>query len=477
MATIETTTNHAPRPQAEASFLAGGGVMGAMMRTHDWASSPLGPVSEWPPSLRIAVSLALNSQFPTVIFWGPELRMFYNDAYLPILDDKHPASLGQAARDCWSEIWSIIGPMLHGVLATGEATWSYDLFLPIIHNGVVGEHYFTFSYSPIRDETGAVRGVFCPVTETTERVQQERREQQLHAEADAARDQVTQVLESMHDSFIVFDPQWRITHANASAAAFMRHRHGDLLGKNYWEEFPPVLGTNIESEFRRAMAERVKVEFETYYAPWARWVEARVSPLREGGIAVFFRDVTARKRAEEAGLRLAAIVESSDDAIVSKSLDGIVTSWNAAAERIFGYRAEEMIGQPILRLLPEDRHDEEAMILERLRRGERIDHFETVRRTKDGRLLNVSLTISPIRDTHGMIIGASKIARDITARKHAEEALRASMEEMQRFNRVAVGRELRMIELKKEVNALCLQQGEAKRYPLDFEQDGEATCE
>src|SRR5215510_6209090 len=85
-------------------------------------------------------------------------------------------------------------------------------------------------------------------------------------------------------------------------------------------------------------------------------------------------------------LRLAAIVESSDDAIISKSLDGVVTSWNAAAERIFGYRAEEMIGQPILRLLPEERHDEERMILARLRRGERVDHFETVRQTKDGRL-------------------------------------------------------------------------------------------
>ena len=96
-----------------------------------------------------------------------------------------------------------------------------------------------------------------------------------------------------------------------------------------------------------------------------------------------------------------------------------MTSWNAAAERIFGYRAEEMIGQSILRLLPEDRHDEERMILERLRRGEHVDHFETVRRTKDGRLLDVSLTISPLRDAHGTIIGASKIARDITERKQA----------------------------------------------------------
>jgi hypothetical protein len=141
---------------------------------------------------------------------------------------------------------------------------------------------------------------------------------------------------------------------------------------------------------------------------------------------VYFHAITERKQAEEAGLRLAAIVESSDDAIISKSLDGVITSWNAAAERIFGYRAEEMIGQPILRLLPEDRQDEERLIIERLRQGECVDHFETVRRTKDGRLLDMSITISPLRNEHGTIIGASKIARDITERKQGEEALKAA---------------------------------------------------
>jgi PAS domain S-box-containing protein len=149
---------------------------------------------------------------------------------------------------------------------------------------------------------------------------------------------------------------------------------------------------------------------------------------------VLFKDITARKQAEEARLRLAAIVASSDDAIVSKSLDGIVTSWNAAAERIFGYRAEEMIGQSILRLLPANRQDEETLILERLRRGERINQFETVRRTKDGRLLDVAVTISPLRDARGVIIGASKIARDITARKQAEAERERLLAELQRSN-------------------------------------------
>ena len=128
----------------------------------------------------------------------------------------------------------------------------------------------------------------------------------------------------------------------------------------------------------------------------------------------------------DAQARLAAIVESSDDAIVSKTLEGVVTSWNRGAERIFGYAAHEMVGRPIQVLFPPDRLDEEPRILARLHRGERVDHFETVRVTKDGRLVEVSVTISPVRDASGRIVGASKIARDITAQKQAERDLRAA---------------------------------------------------
>jgi PAS domain S-box-containing protein len=133
-----------------------------------------------------------------------------------------------------------------------------------------------------------------------------------------------------------------------------------------------------------------------------------------------FQDVTERKLAEDAALRLAAIVESSDDAIVGKDLDGIITSWNAGAERIFGYVAEEIIGKPITILIPSNYQKEEEMIIERIRRGQRVEHFETVRQRKHGSLIDVSLTISPVKNFQGKIIGASKIARDITERKRSE---------------------------------------------------------
>src|SRR5918912_38998 len=134
-------------------------------------------------------------------------------------------------------------------------------------------------------------------------------------------------------------------------------------------------------------------------------------------------DITERKRAEEVHARLAAIVESSEDAIIGKTLEGTITNWNRGAQNIYGYSAEEVVGKPINILVPPDRPNEIPKILERLRRGEAIDHYETVRVAKDGRRLDISLTISPIRDSSGNIAGASTIARNITERKRAEEEL------------------------------------------------------
>jgi PAS domain S-box-containing protein len=142
------------------------------------------------------------------------------------------------------------------------------------------------------------------------------------------------------------------------------------------------------------------------------------------GIVLIFRDITEQRRAEHTRSWLASIVESSDDAIVSKTLDGLITSWNPGAQQLFGYAPKEIIGEPITTIVPPELHEEESGILERLRQGERIDHFETTRITKDGRRIEVSLTVSPVRDEAGVIVGASKIARDITERKRAERMLR-----------------------------------------------------
>ena len=168
-------------------------------------------------------------------------------------------------------------------------------------------------------------------------------------------------------------------------------------------------------------------------------ISLTISPVRDSfgrivGASKVAREITDRKRAERSTALLAAIVDSSDDAIVSKTLDGIITSWNKSAQQMFGYLPEEAVGKHITLIIPRDRWDEEAGIIDRLRRGERVDHFQTVRRRKDGSLVDVSLTISPVKDSSGNIVGASKVARDISAAVRAAEALRGSEEELRRLS-------------------------------------------
>lgn len=162
----------------------------------------------------------------------------------------------------------------------------------------------------------------------------------------------------------------------------------------------------------------------------SRWFRMDASPHTRGGKLVhslcFILDIGEKRRADEAQMRLAAIVESADDAIASKDLNGVITSWNAAAERILGYTAEEMIGKSVLTIIPPELHKDEPEILRKVQAGERIEHFETVRVRKSGERINVSLTVSPVRDPQGRIIGAAKILRDITQQRELEDALRTT---------------------------------------------------
>ena len=148
--------------------------MGERLRAHDWSASPLGPPEGWPQSLRTAVSIMLNSGHPMFVAWGPELGFLYNDAYSLILGDKHPAALGRRFEDVWSDIWSDIWPLIETALS-GEATWSEDLRLRMFRHGFWEDTWWTFSYSPVREESGAVGGMFCACTETTSKVLGERR--------------------------------------------------------------------------------------------------------------------------------------------------------------------------------------------------------------------------------------------------------------------------------------------------------------
>jgi PAS domain S-box-containing protein len=156
-------------------WLAGGGEMGALMRSKDWRNTFLGPLGKWPRSLQVSAGICVSSRFDLIVWWGPELVMLYNDSYRRTLGTKHPDALGRPGMEVYPEIWDVIGPMLERVLATGEATWSADLLLLLERNGYPEETYHTFSYTPIRDEAGRIVGVITPVAETTAEVISQRR--------------------------------------------------------------------------------------------------------------------------------------------------------------------------------------------------------------------------------------------------------------------------------------------------------------
>src|SRR5690349_4848788 len=161
-------------------LFSGGGEMGALMRATDWSKTRLGPTENWPKSLKTMLGVVLGSRFPMLLWWGPDLLHLYNDAYRPILRDKHPGSLGAPAAEVWAEVWDVAGPMARGVQQGGPATWTEDLQLFINSGSMAEETYFTFSYSPIPGDDGKIGGLLNTVQETTVKVQSERQIRMLH---------------------------------------------------------------------------------------------------------------------------------------------------------------------------------------------------------------------------------------------------------------------------------------------------------
>jgi PAS domain S-box-containing protein len=286
--------------------------MAELIQAHDWSATPLGPIEDWSEALLLSTNLMLSCAFPSLIFWGRELVQLYNDAFIPLLAERHPSGLGQTAQECWWDAWHIVGPNLKRVMHDGETVSQENAVVPILRDGRLQDIRWTYSYSPIFGAGGNALGVL-------------------------------------------------------------------------------VVCQDITREMTAAQQ------------------------LQESG-------ERTRESAKRLG-ELAAIVASSDDVIVSKDLNGTITSWNDAATRVFGYSADEMIGTSILKLIPEHLHSDEKTIIESVRAGRRVEHFETVRLAKDGRLVEVSLTVSPIKDEEGRVIGASKILRDVSSRKRMEKSL------------------------------------------------------
>jgi len=242
------------------------------------------------------------------------------------------------------------------------------------------------------------------------------------------------IIESSEDAIASKDLNGIITSWNRSAERLFGYTAEEIIGQPVTLIIPPELHDDEPRILAKIRAgERIE-HFETVrvHKDGRRLaVSLAVSPIKDDkgrivGAAKIVRDITQKKKLEEDALRLAAIVESSDDAIASKDLNGIVTTWNPSAEKLFGYKAEEIIGKSITLIIPQELHQDENMILDKIRRGEKIEHFETVRVRKNGERIDVSLTISPMKNDYGKIIGAAKIVRDITEKKKIDRALRVT---------------------------------------------------
>ena len=254
------------------------------------------------------------------------------------------------------------------------------------------------------------------------------------SEAEKMQRRLAAIIESSEDAIASKDLNGIITSWNKSAERLFGYKAEEIIGQPVTTIIPPELHNDEPKILGKIRAgERIE-HFQTVRLHKnGRLIDVSltVSPIRDDqgkivGAAKIVRDVTRQKKLEEAALRLAAIVESSDDAIASKDLNGIITSWNRSAEKLFGYKAEEIVGQPVTVIIPPELHHDEDMILSKIRRGEKIDHFETIRLHKNGERIEVSLTISPIKDDNGNVIGAAKIIRNITETNKIERALQTT---------------------------------------------------
>jgi PAS domain S-box-containing protein len=375
----------------------------------------------------------LLGQIPAAmgIMLGPEHRWSYvNQLYVRVTGRGSANDfLGKTVLESLPEIAGQgFIELLDSVYRTGEPYAGREVKAVLnrfVTDGVV-DTYWDFTYQPMRNPEGRVEGILVHAMDVTDRVAArqaiEQSEERFRAIVDTTPECVKVVAA---DGTLLYMNSAGLAMVGAGSidVAAVRSVY-DLIAPEDRERYRVFnehvcRGTKAVLRFDMIGLHGVRRHMESHAEPM-RNVDGSIVQLAVA------RDVSARKEAEEAQRRLAAIVESSDDAIVSKDLNGIVTSWNKSAEKLFGYTAEEMVGKPITRVIPPELHKDEDLILGKIRRGERIDHFETVRLTKAGERIEVSLTISPLKDEDGKVVGAAKIARNITQNKKLERTLRTT---------------------------------------------------
>jgi hypothetical protein len=322
-------------------FVAGGGEMGRLIRSYRWANTSLGPVQNWSPALSTLVGVMLASKQAMFIAWGPEQVLLYNDAYSEILASKHPEALGRNFLDVWREIRSDLVPIVEQAYS-GEPVHMDDIKLIMHRKGYAEETHFSFSYTPVRDETGEVAGFFCPCNEITGQVLAERRLRESEA-------RVKGVLDGMAEGFALLDQDFRVLDVNVEALRLDGRLRESIVGQSHWELYPGSEDTELGRLYKRAMTDRASIDLQHRY-DWndgrRTWLETRAYPVEEG-IAVFFRDVTQHKQADAAARETAEryrfAIRATNDAIWDWHLASNEVLWNEALESAYGHKPEDVV--------------------------------------------------------------------------------------------------------------------------------------
>ena len=333
--------NASPRTSGETpggAFPPGGGELGALVRAMDWSTTPLGPVAVWPQSLRTAVSVALYTDFPSIVLWGPELIQIYNDGYRMLMGAKHPRGLGQGNRECWPEAWHINEAIYPRVFA-GETVSFKETVYPLAPFGVVEDFYLTLSYSPVLDESGGVGGVFVTVFDVTSEVRTRQERDRALAEATAERERLYDVFMQAPAAIAVLEgPEHRFTVANARYRELVGGR--DVVGKAIVDALPEIRGqgfVDLLDGVRRSgdpftaneavvqLDRRGTGELESVYLDFV------YQPLKDSTGVVFgimahaveiTEQVQARRRVESLAAERAAILGQIADVVVTTDVHG-----------------------------------------------------------------------------------------------------------------------------------------------------------
>jgi signal transduction histidine kinase/ActR/RegA family two-component response regulator len=302
-----------------ASVFSGGGIAGDVLRATDWAATPLGPVKAWPMSLKAVVRAILNTHQATCLFWGPDLVNLYNDGFIPILGEKHPAAMGQRARDCWSDAWPVVGGLLADVVTRGQAVLFTEMLVPIVRRGQLQDAWWNYSYSPVFDDAGAVAGVLVVATETTAEVAGRKLLEAAKLEADLARQEMHAVfMQAPLPMALLKGPDHLFTLVNEPYRALVnRDVEGMTLGEAFNDEevgyYRPFLDRVYQTGEATVLQEALLRLPDRDGTVRDRFIDVgyhayRLAEGSVGGVLAIIHDVTAKvgARMHQASLRAAA---------------------------------------------------------------------------------------------------------------------------------------------------------------------------